>query len=255
MLKLAESAVELTVSGDTPFGCKLLSAAAAYGVQNRNAQFWSQEGDSALGLLDEAAFLEAGAHPAWEEITAFVRALGPRVFSCEESAARELGFEASARGEIMVLHPRSLPPIPAEVEWDPGPREIYGLLERSRTPTFRPPEFEPFYMDLSYRTRHGAAVTACVRRNTLPAACAVCMSLTPDAAVISGVACAPEFRGRGLAGAAVLALAGKLGRKNIYIFRAENENGGFYRSLGFEPYGRWAECIFTGEAQDTKIYP
>ena len=268
MLKLAESEAELPISGDTPFGCKILASAAAYGgrnpagVRNPNAQFWSQEGgNSAIGLLDDTALLEAGGDPtsrapaAWEEIAAFVRALGPRVFSCEEGAAEKLGFAASSRGEIMVLHPRGLPEVPADVEWDPGPREIYDLLERSKTPTFRPPEFEPFYMDLSYRTRHGAAATACVRRNTVPAACAVCTSLTPGAAVISGVACAPEFRGRGLASAAVLALAKRLGRENIYIFRAEKENAGFYRSLGFEPCGRWVECVRSGAAPETKIYP
>ncbi len=269
MLKLAESEAELAVSGSTPFGCKILSAAAAYGVRNRNARFWSQEsegrlpdgvrlpGGPVLGMLDDTVLLEAGGGEgsSWEEIAAFVRALGPRVFSCEEGAAEKLGFEPSSRGEIMVLRRRDFPEVSADVEWDPSPREIYSLLERSKTATFHPPEFEPFYMDLSYRTRHGAAAAACVRKNTLPASCAVCTSLTSTAAVISGVACAPEFRGRGLAGAAVLALARRLGRENIYIFRADRENAGFYHALGFEPYGRWVECIGNDAASETKIYP
>lgn len=246
MLKLAESEAELAVSGEMPFGCKILSAASAYGFRNRNAQFWSQEGGSAFSLLDDSAFLEAGPQAGWEEIAAFVRALGPRVLSCGEDAARELGFPVSARGEIMVLHPQDFPQVAADVEWDPSPREIYGLLERSQTVSFRPPEFEPFYLDLSFRTRHGAAVTACVRRSTLPAACAICTSLTPAAAVVTGVACAPEFRRHGLGAAAVLALAKKLGRKNIYIFRTDGENEEFYRALGFRPYGCWAEIKGNG---------
>lgn len=244
MLKLAQDPEEISIPGGTPFGCKLNSAAAAYGFRNPNAQFWSQEDGSVLGQLDDAAFLEAGPDPDWEEIGAFVRALGPRVFSCEESAAKTLGFRVTDRGEIMVLHPRGLPQPPFDLEWDVSPREIYGLLERAQTPTNRPPEFEPFYMDLSHRTRHGSAVTACIRRNTLPAACAISTAFTPDAAVVTGVACAPELRRRGLAGSAVLSLAGRLARENIYIFRAEDENEEFYRALGFIPYGRWAEMKF-----------
>lgn len=256
MLKLAESMTELAAHGETPFGCRILSAASAYGFQNRNVQFWSQEGGAALAMMDDAVFLETGRQTNWEEIAPFVRALGPRVFSCEESAAQELGFPVSSRGEIMALasDPAVLPQTPDGVEWDPSPREIYGLLERSQTFSFHPPEFEPFYLDLSFRTRHGAALTACVRRNMLPAACAVCTSLTPEAAVITAVACAPEFRRHGLGRMAVLALAQKLGRKHIYIFRAENENEKFYRSLGFEPCGRWAECSFD-PLPETKIYP
>ena len=242
MLKLLDSLQQLAVSGDTPFGCKIRSAAAAYGVEKRIAQFWSQEGGTALAKLDDSAILEEGGQTDWEELAAFLPALDLQRFTCTESAARKMNLPVSSRGEIMLLHPAGdSEKAAADLETNPSLRDIYELLDRVRTDTFAPPEFEPFYMDLSYRIRRGNAFSVGIRREGRLIACALCSAMTERSAILSGVACAPELRRHGFSGSAVRGILSILKKQNVYIFRAEGENEEFYRKLGFQPYGSWAE--------------
>lgn len=244
MIRKIELPERFSVPEDTPFGCRIRAAEAAYGLSEPFAQFWEQEGGSVLGKLDDALVFEDAQsdYPEWKE---FIRLLGAKTLLCSEEAAEKLGFSPSSRGEIMVLHPKPGEPL-ADVVIDPSPREIYLLLEQARTETFVPPEFESFYMDLSYRTRHGTALTAGVRQGGRLAACAVCAAKTEHAAIVSSVACLPELRRHGYAGTAVRALTNSLQRQNVYIFRRDGENEEFYRTLGFTSYGRWAEVAFGG---------
>ncbi|MCI1955732.1 MAG: GNAT family N-acetyltransferase [Oscillospiraceae bacterium] len=241
MLKLLTSK-QPDVPDSTPFGCKIRSAAAAYGLTEPFEQFWAQDGGTVVARIDDEAVLVEGERTDTDELRAFLRTLDLKALSCEAETAEHLGIPVSARGEIMVLHPQNIDRRTlADVVYDPGPREIYSLLEQAQSKTFPVPEFEPFYMDLSFRTRHRAALTAGVRQGGRLAACALCLAITERAAVISAVACVPGLRLHGYGRTAVTALVTKLRRDNMYLFRAENENEAFYRKLGFEPYGFWAE--------------
>lgn len=244
MLKLlTEKAPD--VAEETPFGCKIASAAAAYGLHEPFEQFWVQDGGTVLAKIDSEALLAEGKNMNAEEIRAFLRTLDIRKLSCTEETAGRLGIPVTAQGKIMVLHPEHIVKgTYADIRVNPGPREIYAVLEQSGSETFPVPEFEPFYMDLSFRTRHGAALSVGVNMGDRLAACAVCSAMTERAAVIASVACVPGLRRHGYGRTAVAALAEKLNRENVYIFRAEGENEEFYRFLGFENYGSWAELFF-----------
>lgn len=244
MLKLLTEKMP-DVAEETPFGCKIASAAAAYGLHEPFEQFWAQEGGAVLAKIDSEALLTGAKDMNVEEIQAFLRTLDIRKLSCDEETARRLGMPAAVQGEIMVLHPEHIAKgTYADIRENPGPREIYAVLEQAESETFPVPEFEPFYMDLSFRTRHGAALSVGVNMGDRLAACAVCSAITESAAVIASVACVPGLRRHGYGRTAVAALAEKLNRKNVYIFRAEGENEEFYRFLGFEPYGHWTEIHF-----------
>ncbi|MCI1965752.1 MAG: GNAT family N-acetyltransferase [Oscillospiraceae bacterium] len=239
-MKLVESKNDLIASEENPFGCKIRSMAEAYGTDEVFAQFWAQEGGSALAKMDDAAVLE-DRRADWGELAQFLRMLDIKTVSCSETAAEHLKLPVSSSGEIMLLHGAVDTACPPEAEKNPGLREVYALLCAARTETFCPPEFEPFYMDMSYRTRHGAAMSVGIRFGDTLAACALCSSMTERAAVLSAVAVLPEYRRRGLGRSAVTALTQLLHREKIYLFRADGENEEFYRSMGFEPAGRWAE--------------
>jgi GNAT superfamily N-acetyltransferase len=243
MIKLIESKNDITAREDTPFGCKIRSVAEAYGIGEAFAQFWSQEGGSTLAKMDDAAVLEDRSAD-WEELAKFLRMLDVKTVSCSEEAAGCLGLPVSSSGEIMLLCGPAENVRCPEAERNPGLREIYALLCASRSETFHPPEFEPFYMDMSYRTRHGAAMSVGIRAGETLAACALCSSMTEHAAVLSAIAVLPEYRRRGLGRSAVAALTGLLNREKTYLFRADGENEEFYRSMGFIPNGRWAEIRF-----------
>lgn len=244
MLKLLTEGLP-NVPEDTPFGCKILSAAEAYGLNERIEQFWVQDGGTVLAKIDNQAVLCEGKQMDVDELAAFLRTLDLHELSGTAETAEHLGLPVSQRGEIMVLHAEDISAeTNADVKMNPGPREVYGVLQQAESASFPVPEFEPFYMDLSFRTRHGAALTAGVYQGERLAACALCSAVTKSAAIISAVACVPGLRRHGYGRTAVTALAQKLNRKNIYLFRAEGENEEFYTSLGFRHYGEWAELIF-----------
>lgn len=240
MMKLVETLEELTCSADTPFGCRIRSMAEAYGVGEPFSRFWVQDGGSAVAKLDDAAILEENdADP--EELREFLGALDVRTLSCSEAAAEKLGLRAAAKGEILLRRGAVPGDTGAGAERDPSLREIHELLCRAAGDGFTPPEFEPFYLDLSHRIRHGAAAAAGIRRDGALAACALCPAMTERSAVVSAVAVAPEHRREGLGRAVLAALTAALGREQVYVFRADGCNEEFYRSLGFQPCGRWAE--------------
>ncbi len=223
------------------FGCRIQSAAAAYGFEEPFAQFWTQEDKAALCKLDDAVILEAASDADFAEITDFIRMTGAQKVLCSAEIAKQTGLSAVCRGEIMVYRNTETPEVPTGFELNPSLREIHALLCECATETFLPPEFEPFYLDLSHRIRHGAALSAGVRQGETLVSCAVCSSKTENQAVISAVAARPELRRMGFGHAALNALISQLPQKEIYIFRAQGENESFYRSFGFSPCGEFAE--------------
>ncbi|XOQ43540.1 MAG: N-acetyltransferase domain-containing protein [Clostridium sp.] len=244
MIQLIESQNDIIASEDNPFGCKILSIAQAYGVGEPFAQFWVQDGVSSLAKLDDAVILDALPNCDGNELAEFLQMLDVKTVSCSEETAVRLQFPVDSCGEIMMLRGTVDNKKNFDVVQNPGLREIYALLCAVRSETFIPPEFEPFYMDMSYRTRHGAAMSVGIRYEGELAACAMCSSMTEHAAVISAVAVLPQYRRKGMGRFAVAALTSLLNREVVYVMRADGENEEFYRSLGFVPHGRWAQIQF-----------
>ena len=202
------------------------------------------EHPEALASFSGNAFacrIRATAGADFDELAAFLPAAGARTVLCSAEAAQALPFPRRATGEIMALRERAAPVEDAELLWDPSPRLLYPLLCASQTASFLPPPFEPFYLDLSHRTRHGAARSAAIRAGDSLAACAICSAKTEEAAVLSAVAVRPDVRRRGFGARVVLALAASLPVDTIYIVRASGENEAFYRTLGFTGHSHFAE--------------
>ncbi|MFR8531084.1 MAG: GNAT family N-acetyltransferase, partial [Anaeromassilibacillus sp.] len=233
MIAFVEHPEALASFSGNAFACRIRATAAAYGFTHPFARFWVQGREAALCLLDDVMILDARAGADFDELAAFLPAAGARTVLCSAEAAQALPFPRRATGEIMALRERAAPVEEAEILWDPSPRLLYPLLCASQTASFLPPPFEPFYLDLSHRTRHGAARSAAIRAGDSLAACAICSAKTEESAVLSAVAVRPDVRRRGLGARVVLALAASLPVDTIYIFRASGENEAFYRTLGF----------------------
>lgn len=225
----------------TVFGARILAAAEAYGLTEPFAQFWTQGEDAAVCKLDDAAILDAGKSADLEELVQFIRMAGAARLLCSGETAGQIGLPAARHGEVMTLSNIKKYMFPAQAERNPGVREIYSLLRLCESPSFPVPEFEPFYLDLSHRIRHGAAIAVGLRDGDTLAACAVCPAKSEAHAFLSAVAVAPEQRRKGMGRAVVEALLSQLPQKRVSIFRAEGENEAFYRSLGFFPAGTFAE--------------
>ena len=134
-------------------------------------------------------------------------------------------FPVQADGVVLARMREGGAAVP-EHELNPGPRELYSLLKQCETNTFRAPPFEGFYLDLSHRTRHGAAVSVAVRENGGElAACAFSTVQTASLAVISGVAVRPGCRqGPGQPGGACAAGA-PFGSARVCLPGAGGERG------------------------------
>ena len=241
MIKLVTDIKQLDFLGGTPFGCKIISTANAYGLNCKPVMFWAQDFcKAAMAKVDGSLIIEDNGAQT-EELASFINMINPQNISCLKSTALKLGFPSGSAGEIMAFQNGKVLTQKYKAVINPGIREIYGLLSACRTKSFVPPEFEPFYLDMSHRTRHKAALSAGIKRSGRLVSCAVCTAVSKKAAVISAVSCLPEFRRKGFASFAVSSLISLLNRDIVYIFRADGENENFYRSIGFKPYGFWSE--------------
>jgi Predicted acyltransferase len=241
MIKKAELPETLAPFVDSVFGCRILSTAGAYGFHEPFAQIWTQDDRAALCKLDDVMVLEAHADADYTEISDFIRMSGAQRLLCSAEVAERTGFSTVLSGQIMAYHKTEKAEPPSGFELNPSLRELYALLNECRTETFVPPEFEPFYLDLSHRIRHGTALSAGIRQGETLVSCAVCIAKTEDRAIVSAVACKPEWRRQGYGHAALAALVSQLEQRKIFVFRMLGENEAFYRSFGFTPSGVFTE--------------
>ena len=133
--------------GSSPFGCQIRSKAQAYGFHQSFAQFWT-DGEAAYGKTDGSVCI-AGEITDADEARAFLSAVGTNEVVCSAENAEKLGLNITESGAILQKVLRNGTVQPAE---EISPREIYAVLKANGMVG----EFEPFYLDLSHRMRHGA---------------------------------------------------------------------------------------------------
>lgn len=235
MIRRIQDESRLLPWAEDPIGLRACAAAAAYGLDGHICQFWLQNEDTLLCRMDDTMMLCAGEHVDWEEIKRFLPLTGARVLLCREEEAEHLQLPVLVSGWVMLRENVNRDPAPfCQAEENPSLRELHALLTQCETESFRAPEFEPFYLDLSHRTRHGEAVSMGLRRGGRLIAAAFCTAKTEMMAILSGVAVLPELRGNGFGSAVVRALQEKLCQPKQCVYRAQSENQAFYEALGFQ---------------------
>lgn len=216
----------------TAFGCKLSAVARAYGFGLDFARFWVG-GGAAYGLLDGEMSV-AGAPGDVEETREFLRMLGPGSVFCEGRLADGLGLKVSAEGAVMA---KAVPPGKAASFPIPGLREVCGLLSRAGMAV----DFEPFYLDMSHRIRHGAALALGEYMDGALAGCAVVSAVVEKSAVLSALAVREDCRRKGIGSRLVDMVQSALPGRTLYIFRESGRNRAFYEKLGFAEVGQWRQ--------------
>ena len=103
-------------------------------------------------------------------------------------------------------------------------------------------DFEPFYLDLSHRLRHGAA-RASVLYAGGEAVAAAAAALAGESALVTAVAVLPAEQGKGYGGAVLRAVEAQLGGCRVYLLRAEHENERFYARRGYVQSGAWCAGV------------
>lgn len=214
------------------FGCKLGAVAMAYGFGRDFSRLWT-DGAAAYCLLDGELSI-AGRPEEPEEAREFLRMLGPGSVFCERGLAGELGLRVSIEGAVMAKAlPRGAPvSFPA-----PGLREVWELLTESGMPL----DFEPFYLDMSHRLRHGAALALGEYREGRLAGCAVVSAVTEGEALLSALAVRKDLRGRGIGSGLMGMVREALPGHTLYLLRQSGRNREFYERFGFVNVGRWGQ--------------
>lgn len=241
--------------GKDPFGCRAVSLLRAYGTNTSFVRAWTggekQAPDFLLVLFDESAILSCAKNPEYEykELSSFLRMLpGAKRLLCGYETGNALDFPLKASGPVLRFCGEN--PQPEETtEINPSPRELYPVLEAAAGLGFVPPPFEAFYVDLSYRIRHGSAISAGVRRKGKIVSCAICSGFTRESACLSAVCTLPKERGKGYGSLAVNTLIRELKEevpeREVFLLRSKRENEAFYAQLGFNSCGWWCElCLF-----------
>jgi len=263
VIRLAEDLAALRLlCADSPFGCQILSAANAYGLDKPFAQFWTDE-TAAYGKLDGVMRI-CGTITDPEEAAAFLRAVGAESVVCTPENAAALRLIVLEQGVVLY---KDLPPATEAGHTEVPLRQVYDVLKSCDMVG----DFEPFYLDLSHRTRHNTAIVGSIPKNatgapifscgeacahtrpcghserhvaevalsqTLPIAAAAIGLFGENCALISAVAVRPEFQRQGLGTKVLRDMENHLSGR-VYLLRAEDKNERFYASMGYKPCGAW----------------
>lgn len=213
-----------------PFACRIFSQLLAYGTGERFLEHWVQLEDNkpraVISRMD--GNITIFCENVNDELLEFIEAVGYNTVFAD----KEL-FPQYWSGEVLMKFVRKPETeISDNIDFTPTIREIYSVLERCRGEGFEIPDFDSFYPDMSHRVRHNLSRILAYRLDGQAIACCMTSAETNNCAIISGVACLPEYRGKGYASRLIAKIAESLGKRDIFVFCRE-ELVGFYSRLGF----------------------
>lgn len=218
----------------TAYGCKIAALAHAYGFEKGFVCFWLDVKNETVFCQTDGDMIISGTVLDREETESFLHAVGPRGILCAVKNAETLALPVTQSGDILK---KKLGPGKA-AKFDPTAvniRDLYNLLEE----TGMVEEFEPFYLDLSHKLRHGTAMTFTQRKGKELVGCVVVSAITDDAAILSAVAVKQSLRRQGIGTALIRQAEEALPGKTLYVFREKGKNREFYRQLEYTRVDTW----------------
>lgn len=202
---------------------KIRALLSAYGTGYDFCRFFVQNGTTFLSALDGGFVLCSGADTDYEELSRFLCLNGFAEVFCDmisgEILHRRIGGEMFTVNEMRFCGEAAA----ADTEKNPPLDKVYEVLKTSFDI-----DYEPWYLDMSHRVRHGVTQCRLLRHSAL-----VVQHCINGEALLSQVATHPDFRGAGTAKRLVSAVCAELSGNRISVL-CEDRLKGFYRSVGFE---------------------
>jgi len=209
---------------------KIRALYLAYGTGYDFCRFYRQD-NSFLSLLDGSAVLCDDVSTDYEEWSRFIIMSGCRELFCSEDAAVALMKIGGFRCDTVNLMRFEGAAHTEPTENAPALSDVYSIIREGFDI-----EFEPWYLDMSHRVRHG--ITQC-RILDGKAALVIQHDLNGEA-LLSQVASLHEYRGEGYASRLVRAVSTELAPSKVYII-CEDGLVGFYEKCGYSISGR--KCV------------
>lgn len=214
--------------GHNIIGGKIASAVAAYGTGHDFCRLYRFDGGGYILAYNGTMLADGDFDP--EELSIFAKTLNPDVIELSSNIALHMGGDFKRIGRTLFEL------IPKENDISGSCVKQNALLDKCFdiiSAGFGLTDFEPWYVDISHRIRHGVSDIFLYESTT------VTKLFDHDSMVfLSDIATAPEARGKGTARQMLYYLCGKLsqGGKRVFLY-ARDEWRGFYEEAGFIPVG------------------
>ncbi len=232
------------------FGTKIAGYYKTFKTDFQFALFWLQTTDdekitAAVCKIYGSTVVCACDEADFDELSQFLKVIGFSVLSCELSTCEKLGFEPLRQGNIVEIkkEPDYITK-KAVLEDYPDLKKLYELLTASG---FTLGDGGEWMADINARMRRNTAQWCVIKDGDAVKACACALFITDDAAFFGCVASDAASRGAGLGSDVVLTLAKKFCvDKRVNLFCKDGGIVEFYKKLGFDVVGRWAESEYIG---------
>lgn len=225
------------------FGTYIICRAKAYGFERSFAEIYLCENDNgeltgAVSVLDNNAVVVANEHCNFEELAFFVSSFGFSSVLTDEVTAEKCGFHGAVIKTVLCFDTDG-----KDFQTDSAAemKKVYELFCSCFPQSFSCDKnsYLSWLSDFTFRKNRGLSRLKAVSCGEAVCAAAVTSAECCDGAVISAVACGPEYRKRGYGKAVTLSLANELKRENktVYVISQDESTTHFYMKLGFRSCG------------------
>ncbi len=215
---------------------KIRALYRAYGAGYDFCRFYRQNGNTFIAALDGDFILSEG-DADHSELAGFFSACGFNSIFCSERAAAELPFHTSY---VYLMRYTGGSAECSEIDRQPRLGEFFEILK-----TAFDIQYEPWYLDMSHRIRHGVSRCMLLDGSTLT----VQHNINGEA-LLSQIAAFPQCRGKGVTKRLIRAVCSELAPSEVYVL-CEKELTEFYRKCGFEVCG--TKCLLRQSAMTGRV--
>ncbi len=200
----------------------------AYGTEYDFCRFYRQD-NTFISALDGSFVVCASEDVDISELAQFFRMNGfAEIFCTAEIGAALSEMLSASCSEVDLMHFEGSTAQQVNIDTTPSLSDVYSIISEG----FDIP-FEPWYLDMSHRVRHGISV-CCTLENK--AALVIQHNINGEA-LISQVACRKAHRGQGIAAWLVMSAAAALAPSDVFVL-CEAALIPFYEKCGFLSAGK-----------------
>ncbi len=240
MVKLIEDKNELDFLPADPYAARITALADTYGTEHSFAMFWMQKNEekpvAAVCRVDGNMTVCCLENTDFEELSAFINAVGFLSLTCDAEVMKNLGFEPS-KSSFTVEYKGGAASVTDDIVRDCDKKKIYDLLCLCG---FELGDYNAFLADVCARLNKGTASLSAVVNKSELRACAFALFEGAKSVLLGAVATNPSARGRGYASELVGTLAEEKSDKKVFLFCRNDSLAEFYAKIGFEKVGCWA---------------
>lgn len=216
----------LPISGILPQ--KIRALLLAYGTEYEFCRFYQSEDFTISEQNGSFVVSEIGTNPGYDELAEFFAFFGFTEIFCSERAGEQISEKIHCSCESVNLMRFEGFAAPCGAVENPSLAEVFEVLK-----TAFDIEFEPWYLDMSHRIRHGVSTVRKLEDSVL----AIQHNLNGEA-LLSQICTLPKSRGKGNATRLIRSVCAELSPSVVFVL-CRDELTEFYMKAGFLQEGRY----------------